>query len=237
MKPCCNIQAERVTMDNKIINAFCRVDWARLRQSNRDKVTAIGAKYNCKPLLPCLYEPKDSYIIQCTDEYKQWIAELYKEIANLEPHLHALFDYYKETDIAKADAAQWANNRCKDYHRANPPQVATLPDWAQSTEGAQILNKLAEAGYCSHVGQLYQWNKSKALWVYFADVATEQLKLRGSNERVPWRVIASAFDNITQKDIDNAKSVKTNYTQGYTKTPVGWRVIRDIIIAIQTQSK
>lgn len=197
-------------MDNKIINAFCRVDWARLRQSNRDKITAIGAKYNCKPLLPpCFYEPKDNYIIQCTDEYKQWIAELYKEIAKLEPHLRALFDYYKETDREKAQAARWANKICKQYHdinksEATPPQVSTLPDWAQSTEGAQILNKLAEEGYCSHVGQLYQWNKSKALWGVFADEISDAMKLRESNDNVPYVLIAEAFVDIDEKFIKSA---------------------------------
>lgn len=230
MKPCCNRQAARVTMDNKIINAFCRVDWARLRQSNRDKVTAIGAKYNCKPLVPgMLYTPTDIYIIQCTDEYKQWIAELYKEIANLEPHLHALFDYYKETDSDKADTALWANNRCQNYHKANPPQVATLPDWAQSTEGAQILNKLAEAGYCSHVGQLYQWTGNPTLWAFFADVASDILKLKKSNKRVPWQLIASAFDNLTKENLKSAKSFRSSYAQGYAQMPVGWEQIEAIV--------
>lgn len=224
-------------MDNNIINTFCRVDWARLMQNNRDKITAIGAKYNCKPLLFCMYTAQDNYIIQCTDEYKQWIAKLYRKIANLEPHLHALFDYYKDTDREKAEAARWANNRCKDYHRANPPQVATLPDWAQSTEGAQILDKLAEAGYCSHVGQLYQWNDTNVLWAFFADMASDVLKLRGSNKRVPWGVIASAFDNISKDYIKQATKNNSNRKNDYTIMPDGWQEIRDIINDIQTQSK
>lgn len=207
-------------MDSKIINAFCRVDWARLRQSNRDKITAIGAKYNCKPLLPGKYTQQDNYIIKSTDEYKHLIATLYKEIAKFEPHLHALFDYYKDTDKEKAQAARWANKICKQYHdinqtEATPPQVSTLPDWAQSTEGAQILDKLAEAGYCSHVGQLYHWNKSKALWGVFADEISDAMKLRESNDNVPYVLIAEAFVDIDEEFIKSA-------TQAISRRKNGW---------------
>ena len=48
-------------MDNKIINAFCRVDWARLRREFEDNVVEIGAKLNCKPFYmfpPTLIYPK-----------------------------------------------------------------------------------------------------------------------------------------------------------------------------------
>ena len=143
--------------------------------------------------------------------------------------MRALYYHYKDIDSAKADAAHWANNVCVKYHDINPPQVATLPDWAQSTEGAQILNKLAEAGYCSHVGQLYQWTGNPMLWAFFADVASNILKLRKSNKRVPWQLIASAFDNLTKENLKSAKSFRSNYAQGYAQMPVGWEQIEAIV--------
>lgn len=213
-------------MDNKIINAFCRADIERQSKLYRAEFNAIGLKYNIVPTP--FYTMEQGHAIEGTIDFVLLIEKYYKIVAQFENHLRALYDHYKDIDRAKANAAQWANNVCVRYHDINPPQVATLPDWAQSTEGAQILNKLAEAGYCSHVGQLYQWSNTKSLWAFFADVVSDVLKLRKSN-RVPWLLIASAFDNINTDDIETAKTFNSSRKQGYANMPVGWEQIEAIV--------
>lgn len=249
-------------MDNKILKAFSSVDWVRLRRDFADNVVEIGAKINCKPfwlLPPTLIYPKytgslyisddgktivdrgitgrtqediDVNIIERSKDYKKLIKDTYKEFAHLETHLQSLFDYYKDTDRYKAIFAQWANKICEQYHNIYPPQVATLPDWAQSTDGAQILNKLVIAGYCSHVGQLYQWNKTKRLWAFFADEISDALNLRGSNDNIPFEIIAEAFTNVDYCEYASqqvSKYTDNNKHTSHNKKPNGWERLTEVI--------
>ncbi len=219
-------------MDNDIINAFCNANLERQRKLYRAEFNAIGLKYN---LLPTpFYTMKQGNAIEGTIDFIMLIEKYYKIVAPFENDLLALYEYYKDTDNVNANVAIWAYKICEKYHdinptQATPPQVATLPDWAQSTEGVQILNKLVAEGYCSHVGQLYQWEKTKSLWAFFADVVSDVLKLKKSN-RVPWLNIASAFDNINTDDIETAKTINSSRKQGYANMPVGWKQIEAIVI-------
>lgn len=107
---------------------------------------------------------------------------------------------------------------------------AMQPKWVQTEQAKAIFNKLVEAGFCTDMGRVYRWESTKDLFAYFASRLSDELKLRPSNGKTPWRVIASAFDNISKDDIE--KTIKTshhNTKNEYKNMPVGWSDIEKIV--------
>lgn len=130
-----------------------------------------------------------------------------------------------------ASAAQAIEEKYKVDIFGIKPKV--LPKWAQSVEASAIFAKLIESGYCSKDSELYRWNGTKDLFGFFADVIEDELKLKkqkGDKETIQWRVIASAFENISDEDIDKGtKQSRCNTKAEYKSPPVGWQDIQKIV--------
>lgn len=75
------------------------------------------------------------------------------------------------------------------------PENIVLPDELNTDKGKELLQKVIDGGFCD---EAYRWNKPKALLAYFADKASEFLKIgKGQtidgNIKISWKPFETLF--------------------------------------------
>ncbi len=78
-------------------------------------------------------------------------------------------------------------------HPFSANKKQTMPKELDTKEARDLFEKTAKFGYCTKDGSLYRWIGTLALLGYFVDKASEYLKIRSSNNRIPWKIFKEAF--------------------------------------------
>lgn len=74
---------------------------------------------------------------------------------------------------------------------------------------------------------MYRWTATGGLFGCFVDCASERLKVRSSNNRIPWSMFEKAFQ-CEKTTISTAKSAVNSYTMKGLNPPVGYEDIAKI---------
>lgn len=108
------------------------------------------------------------------------------------------------------------NKKPKPLNQNKPLNTMT------SSQKEIIFLKLKETGYFIESNNNYQWTGSKALLAYFVDVASDILKLRPNNNRIPWKPFEQLF-NIT-----GLSSSRNEYKNKTGSLPDGYEKINSL---------
>ena len=141
-----------------------------------------------------------------------------KEIQALRPFL----EFLSQTETGKKVQAELQGITIQDAEILAIPEVKDL------------FEQMGKAGYCTKEGDLYRWNKSIALWGYMVDEVSDCLKLRPSNDTIPWEKFAPAFTNIAQPQIKTAREAVSKYSDrkgklSISNKPEGWEGLERVI--------
>lgn len=84
----------------------------------------------------------------------------------------------------------------KQLQKPNDGDVAafTLPTELNTTGAKKLFQKAIKAGLMSETDSGYEWKKTKALCAYFADRASEYLKLQKGEKKVSWKPFETLFN-------------------------------------------
>ena len=106
-------------------------------------------------------------------------------------------------------------------HPFSANKKQTMPKELDTKEARDLFEKTAKFGYCTKDGSLYRWIGTLALLGYFVDKASEYLKIRSSNNRIPWKIFKEAFQ-CEETDIATAKSAVNDYKNKTFNYPIGY---------------
>lgn len=85
----------------------------------------------------------------------------------------------------------------------------------------EIFSKIK---YCNQDGDLYRWTGTTALFGYMVDIVSDKLRIRPSNNRIPWKYFKPLFQ-MTDKDIETARQAVNDYSQKELPKPEGFEEI------------
>ena len=135
-------------------------------------------------------------------------------------------DFLAETEAGKKVQAELRRISIQEAE-IQEAEILAMP------EVKEVFERMEKAGLCTKVGDMYHWDKSISLWGCMVDNVSDACKLRPSNDKIPWGLFASAFDNIGDSDIKTAKSVVSKYKAGGQDIddlkPKGWEDLESII--------
>lgn len=112
-------------------------------------------------------------------------------------------------------------------HPFSANKKQTMPKELDTKEARDLFEKTAKFGYSTKDGSLYRWIGTLALLGYFVDKASEYLKIRSSNNRIPWKIFKEAFQ-CEETDIATAKSAVNDYKNKTFNCPIGYNDIEMI---------
>lgn len=75
----------------------------------------------------------------------------------------------------------------------------------------------------------YKWEKSEALFGYFADKVSDYLNIRPYNGNIPWRLFKAAFVNVDYTFINTARQKVNDYKNKGLSEPEGFLEINKIL--------
>lgn len=122
-------------------------------------------------------------------------------------------DFLAETETGKKVQAELQGISIQEAE-IHDAEILAMP------EVKDLFEQMEKAGYCTKEGDLYRWNKSIALWGYMVDEVSDCLKLRPSNDTIPWEKFAPAFTNIAQPQIKTAREAVSKYSDRKGKLPI-----------------
>lgn len=136
-------------------------------------------------------------------------------------------DFKKEWEnkVDKGIVAIKLLNQEKPHSSTNKKQ--TIPKELDTKEAKDLFEKTAKFGYCTKDGSLYRWIGTLALLGYFVDKTSKYLKIRSSNNRIPWKIFKEAFQ-CEETDIATAKSAVNDYKNKTFNYPIGYDDIEKI---------
>lgn len=102
-----------------------------------------------------------------------------------------------------------------------------MPKELDTKEARELFEKTVNLGYCKKDNSLYRWTATGGLFGCFVDCASERLKVRSSNNRIPWSMFEKAFQ-CEKTTISTAKSAVNSYTMKGLNPPVGYEDIAKI---------
>ncbi len=105
--------------------------------------------------------------------------------------------------------------------------VSSIPPALSTPEAKEILDKLIEDGFCIVNGQAYKWIGQANELAAFIDCSSTALKIRPSNNRVPWKLYKQMF-NLSDKEIKAAQDAKKDYDMERRSKPDKWNLICNI---------
>lgn len=102
-----------------------------------------------------------------------------------------------------------------------------MPKELDTKEARELFEKTVNSGYCKKDNSLYRWTATGSLFGFFVDCASERLKVRSSNNRIPWSMFEKAFQ-CEKTTITTAKSAVNGYATKELNPPVGYEDIAKI---------
>ena len=103
--------------------------------------------------------------------------------------------------------------------------TSTIPEKLNTPEAKEIFSKAIEAGLVSKTTGGYHWNNTKALCAYFAELASEHLKLgkgiHSGKTKISWKPFEIIFN------MDGLCQAKRDY-QNTGETPLGAEIVEKI---------
>ena len=121
-------------------------------------------------------------------------------------------DYLYSTEIGKIVQEHIFHKDQKDA------KDVSLPAELDTEEAKSLFQKVE---YCIPDGDLYRWTGSSALFGFFVDWVSIHLKVRPSNNRIPWKIFKIAFQR-SDSDIETAKQAVNNYQNKELSKPEGY---------------
>ena len=112
-------------------------------------------------------------------------------------------------------------------HRFSANKKQPMPKELDTKEARELFEKTVNLGYCKKDNSLYRWTATGGLFGCFVDCASERLKVRSSNNRIPWSMFEKAFQ-CEKTTISTAKSAVNSYTMKGLNPPVGYEDIAKI---------
>lgn len=112
-------------------------------------------------------------------------------------------------------------------HPFSANKKQTMPKELDTKEARELFGKTVNLGYCKKDNSLYRWTATGGLFGCFVDCASERLKVRSSNNRIPWSMFEKAFQ-CEKTTISTAKSAVNSYTMKGLNPPVGYEDIAKI---------
>lgn len=112
-------------------------------------------------------------------------------------------------------------------HPFSANKKQTMPKELDTKEARELYGKTVNLGYCKKDNSLYRWTATGGLFGCFVDCASERLKVRSSNNRIPWSMFEKAFQ-CEKTTISTAKSAVNSYTMKGLNPPVGYEDIAKI---------
>lgn len=112
-------------------------------------------------------------------------------------------------------------------HPFSANKKQTMPKELDTKEARELFEKTVNLGYCKKDNSLYRWTATGGLFGCFVDCASERLKVRSSNNRIPWSMFEKAFQ-CEKTTISTAKSAVNSYTMKGLNPPVGYEDIAKI---------
>lgn len=112
-------------------------------------------------------------------------------------------------------------------HPFSANKKQTMPKELDTKEARELFGKTVNLGYCKKDSSLYRWTATGGLFGCFVDCASERLKVRSSNNRIPWSMFEKAFQ-CEKTTISTAKSAVNSYTMKGLNPPVGYEDIAKI---------
>ena len=109
-------------------------------------------------------------------------------------------------------------------HPFSANKKQTMPKELDTKEARELFGKTVNLGYCKKDNSLYRWTATGGLFGCFVDCASERLKVRSSNNRIPWSMFEKAFQ-CEKTTISTAKSAVNSYTMKGLNPPVGYEDI------------
>jgi hypothetical protein len=112
-------------------------------------------------------------------------------------------------------------------HPFSANKKQTMPKELDTKEARELFGKTVNLGYCKKDNSLYRWTATGGVFGCFVDCASERLKVRSSNNRIPWSMFEKAFQ-CEKTTISTAKSAVNSYTMKGLNPPVGYEDIAKI---------
>lgn len=112
-------------------------------------------------------------------------------------------------------------------HPFSANKKQTMPKELDTKEARNLFKRIVELGYCKKDNSLYRWTATVSLFGLFVDFASEFLKVRSSNNRIPWSMFKDAFQ-CEESTITTAKSAVNDYTTKGLNPPIGYECIEKV---------
>lgn len=126
----------------------------------------------------------------------------------------------RESAVPEANKPQ----RNKTIPTETDIEKLSLPEELNTAEAKDLFSRVR---WCKKDGGLYKWIGTAALFGYFTDKTSDYLRIRPSNDRVPWSKYKKAFQMNT-KDIDTARQAVNGYKNQQKNEPEGFLEIKKI---------
>ncbi|MDL2320033.1 hypothetical protein LJC45_02745 [Alistipes sp. OttesenSCG-928-B03] len=122
------------------------------------------------------------------------------------------------------------------YYRYHKLKDATTPGGGipaefQTKEALEIMQGMINSKFVSETVDGYKWEGQSNELAAFADISSESLGIRPSNNRIPWRLYKQLF-GLTKKEVDSAKGARNDYNDegaiARRSKPDKWDIISEI---------
>lgn len=107
------------------------------------------------------------------------------------------------------------------------PVGSSIPLALSTPEAKSILSKLINDGLCVADREAYKWKGRANELAAFIDCSSTVLKVRPSNNRVPWKLYKQLF-NLSGREIKAAQDAKKDYDMERRAKPDKWSLICNI---------
>lgn len=109
-----------------------------------------------------------------------------------------------------------------DKYKVSGNQEIHFPEELDTQEAKALFGKIK---YCVKDGDFYKWVGTSALFGYFVDIVSKKLDVRGSNDRIPWKIFKAAFQ-CEENVITTARQAVNDYKNKYSSKPEGYLDIK-----------
>lgn len=125
-------------------------------------------------------------------------------------------------------AVEVLERRATDNYKSLTSDTPILSPKFETEQAQAIFDKLTANDYCRIEGSCYKWKKSTALLAYCIDEMSRILKLRRSNDRIPWSEFKIVF-GLDKSAVNTCRNEVSKYTKMFKDKPEGWRELDPLL--------